>query len=140
MSRKWDAEGAERGTPGPDEGSAQHSSNVACGPEVCPAGMCVGRGHKIVYGNPAMISRFGACVGMPAREALLGLPREAFELMDAVYARSRPLARSIRYEGRRWRMTSVPRIDAVDGEIYGVSFHMQPVVKVSEREDASSRD
>jgi hypothetical protein len=101
--------------------------------------MCVGRGHKIVYGNPAMISRFGPCVGMPAREALLGLPREAFELLDAVYARSRPLARSIRFEGRRWRMTSVPRIDALDGEIYGVSFHIQPVVKSGETEESATR-
>jgi hypothetical protein len=94
--------------------------------------MCVGRGHTIVYGNPAMIARFGSCVGMPAREALVSLPREAFELLDAVFTRSRPLARSVRMDGRRWRMTSVPRIDAVDGKIYGVSFHLQPVVKATE--------
>jgi len=137
MSQQRDAEGAEGPASGSTEGAARQST-VECGPEVCPAGMCVGRGHVIVYGNPAMISRFGTCVGMPAREALLGLPREAFDLLDAVYARSKPLARSIRYEGRRWRMTSVPRIDAVDGGIYGVSFHMQPVVRAEAGEPSAS--
>jgi len=87
--------------------------------------MCQGRGHVIVYGNPAMVSRFGSCVGMPAREAMLDLPHEGFELLDAVYDRARPLARWIRLDGERWRMTAVPRIDAVDGEVYGVSFHLQ---------------
>ena len=106
-------------------GSAADGTSVACGPDVCPAGMCQGRGHIIVYGNPAMVTRFGACVGMPAREAMLDLPTEAFELLDAVYDRVRPLARWVRLDGERWRMTAVPRIDAVDGEVYGVSFHLQ---------------
>jgi hypothetical protein len=106
-------------------GSASERTSVACGPDVCPAGMCQGRGHVIVYGNPAMVTRFGTCVGMPAREAMLDLPSEAFELLDAVYERVRPLARWVRLDGERWRMTAVPRIDAVDGEVYGVSFHLQ---------------
>ncbi len=87
--------------------------------------MCRGRGHVLVYGNPAMVSRFGECLGMPAREALLDMPSEAFDLLDAVFVRAKPLARWIRLDGERWRMTAVPRIDAVDGEVYGVSFHLQ---------------
>jgi len=114
------------------EPEADQASAVDCGPDVCPAGMCAGRGHTIVYGNPAMIARFGRCVGMPAREALIALPREAFELMDAVYARAKPLARWIRFSGERWRMTSVPRIDAVDGQVYGISFHLQPAERAGE--------
>jgi hypothetical protein len=111
---------------GPEgSGSASERTSVACGPDICPAGMCQGRGHLIVYGNPAMISRFGGCVGMPAREAMLELSQEGFELLDAVYGRARPLARWVRLNGERWRMTAVPRIDAVDGEVYGVSFHLQ---------------
>jgi hypothetical protein len=53
------------------------------------------------------------------------LPHEAFELLDAVFVRAKPLARWIRLDGERWRMTAVPRIDAVDGAVYGVSFHLQ---------------
>jgi len=79
----------------------------------------------VVYGNPAMVNRFGSCVGMPAREAMLDLPHEAFDLLDAVFVRAKPLARWIRLDGERWRMTAVPRIDAVDGDVYGVSFHLQ---------------
>jgi hypothetical protein len=46
-------------------------------------------------------------------------------LLDAVFVRAKPLARWVRLDGERWRMTAVPRIDAADGEVYGVSFHLQ---------------
>ena len=48
-----------------------------------PAGMCLGPGHMIVYGNPAFVAVFGRqCVGLPARETMLSLPAEAFDLLD----------------------------------------------------------
>ncbi len=91
-----------------------------------PAGMCNGPGHVVVYGNHAFVAQFGAeSVGLPAREALLDLPPEAFGLMDAVLQRRRPLARWIRLAGQDWRMTVAPRLDPETGDAYGVSFHLR---------------
>lgn len=100
-----------------------------------PAGMCLGSGHLVVYGNPAFVATFGPhCVGMPARETMLGLPAEAFELLDAVLAESRPLARWIAIGTDQWRLTAMPRLDFETGRAYGVSFHLRrrsdlPVVR-----------
>jgi hypothetical protein len=100
-----------------------------------PAGMCLGQGHLVVYGNPAFVAMFGrGCVGMPARETMLGLPAEAFDLLDAVLAESRPLARWIALGLEEWRMTAMPRLDFETGQAYGVSFHLRrrsdlPVVR-----------
>ena len=91
-----------------------------------PAGMCLGSGHLVVYGNPAFVSTFGPhCVGMPARETMLGLPSEAFELLDAVLAEGRPLARWIAIGTDQWRLTAMPRLDFESGGAYGVSFHLR---------------
>jgi len=91
-----------------------------------PAGMCHGAGHILVYGNPALKARFGeSCVGMPAREGLLDLPRNAFTLLDAVLVRAKPLARWIQFDGGDWRMTAAPAIDPGTGEVYGVRFHLR---------------
>jgi hypothetical protein len=91
-----------------------------------PAALCHGRGHLVVYGNPAMCQAFGeGCVGLPAREALLGLPAEAFELMDTVLENARPLARWIQRDEEEWRLTVAPRIDPGDGEVYGVALHLR---------------
>jgi hypothetical protein len=100
-----------------------------------PAGMCLGSGHIVVYGNPAFVATFGPhCVGMPARETMLGLPAEAFDLLDAVLAERRPLARWIAIETEQWRLTAMPRLDFETGQAYGVSFHLRrrsdlPVVR-----------
>jgi len=91
-----------------------------------PAGMCVGRGHLIVYGNPAFVAEFGPdALGVPAREAMVDLPPEAFELLDAVLARGRPFARWIVRDGVRWRMTARPRVEYGTDEPYGVAFHLR---------------
>jgi hypothetical protein len=88
--------------------------------------MCVGAGHLVVYGNPAFVATFGQrCVGMPARETMLSLPPEAFDLLDAVLADGRPLARWIAVDAEDWRMTAMPRLDVETGRIYGVSFHLR---------------
>ena len=91
-----------------------------------PAGMCHGTGHIVVYGNPALLERFGSgCIDVPAREGLLGLPRAAFGLLDAVLTRGKPLARWIPMDGEDWRMTAAPMVDVGTGEIYGVRFHLR---------------
>jgi hypothetical protein len=91
-----------------------------------PAGMCLGTGHLVVYGNPAFVAIFGQqCLGLPARETMLGLPAEAFDLLDAVLLEGRALARWIAIEGEEWRMTASPRRDPETGQAYGVSFHLR---------------
>jgi len=109
-----------------------------------PAGMCVGPGHLVVYGNPAFVATFGRqCLGMPARETMIGLPGEAFDLLDAVLAGSRPLARWVTIGGEDWRMTAMPRRDVETGLAYGVSFHLRrrsdlPILPGDERDAAST--
>ncbi len=100
-----------------------------------PAGMCLGSGHLVVYGNPAFVAMFGQhCVGMPARETMISLPAEAFDVLDAVLAEHRPLARWIIVGTEEWRLTAMPRVDFETGAAYGVSFHLRrrtdlPVVR-----------
>lgn len=92
-----------------------------------PAAILYGPGHMIVHGNPAFMRAFGSdCLGQPAREALLDMPAEAFDLMDLVLSRGRPLARRVRVHGREWRLVVVPRRDPETGETYGVATHLRP--------------
>ncbi len=88
-----------------------------------------------MHANPALVSAFSSrIVGIPAREGLVGLPREAFDLLDAVFRDGRPLAREILRDGEPWRMTVVPRRDPETGEVYGVAFYLR-----SHRDPAISR-
>jgi hypothetical protein len=109
-----------------------------------PAGMCQGAGHLVVYGNAAFREIFGAqCVGLPAREGLLGLPADAFATLDAAFRCGTPLARWIRLGGYEWRLTTAPRRDPGTDAVYGVAFHLRrrddlPVVATpSDRRAAS---
>jgi hypothetical protein len=91
-----------------------------------PAGFCIGPGHIVVYGNAAFVAEFGdRCVGLPAREGMLGLPADAFAVLDAVFASGRPLARWIRRDNEDWRITAAPRVDPDTAETYGVAFHLR---------------
>ena len=91
-----------------------------------PAGLCAGAGHMVVYGNPAFVSVFGAqSIGLPAREVMIGLPAEAFDLLDAVLRDGRPLARWISRDGDDWRLTAMPRFDPETQQPYGVAFHLR---------------
>ena len=91
-----------------------------------PAGLCAGPGHVVVYGNPAFVAAFGASsVGLPAREGMLGLPGEAFALLDAVLREGRPLALWVTRDGEDWRLTAMPRFDPETQEAYGVAFHLR---------------
>lgn len=98
----------------------------ASGPGRRPAGIAMGHGHVVVYGNPAFRSMFGsAAVGLPARESMLGLPPSAFGLLDAVLSEGRPLARWIERTDGPWRLTAVPRRDPETGEVCGLAFHLR---------------
>jgi hypothetical protein len=91
-----------------------------------PAAFHFGPGHMIMHGNPPFIAEFGrASVGLPAREALLGLPQEAFEVMDLVFWSGRSLARTIVIGGDRRRLIVVPRRDPETGETYGVTTYLR---------------
>ena len=93
-----------------------------------PAGLCTGRGHVVVYGNPAFVSAFGeGCVGVPVREAFVGMSREGFALFDEVLRSGRPLARWVRLtsSGEPWRLVVAPRVDPGTHEVYGVRFHIR---------------
>ncbi len=93
-----------------------------------PAAFHVGPGHMIVHGNAAFVELFGPrCVGQPAREALVGLPTEAFELMDQVYRGGKPLARRIVTTWGARRLVVAARQDPETGETYGVMTHLTPV-------------
>ena len=92
-----------------------------------PAALLHGAGHFLVYGNPPFRALFGVgCFGLPAAEALLDLPRAAFELMDLVYREGRPLARWITLRDATWRLTVAERRDIGTGEVYGIALHLVP--------------
>ncbi|MDR3544821.1 MAG: hypothetical protein P4L30_03520 [Candidatus Limnocylindrales bacterium] len=89
--------------------------------------MLYGPGHVVVYGNPPFRELFGeCCVGLPAAEALLDLPRAAFEMMDLVYREGRPFARWITLGGAPWRLTVAERRDPATGGVYGIAIHLVP--------------
>ena len=105
-----------RATPSPVAHATQH-----------PAALLHGAGHLVVYGNPPFRALFGVgCFGLPAAEALLDLPRAAFELMDLVYREGRPFARWITVRDATWRLTVAERRDAGTGEVYGIALHLVP--------------
>ena len=91
-----------------------------------PAAFCFGPGHVVVHGNPAFHTKFGAStIGLPAREILVDLPTVAFDVMDQVFAKGRPLAIWLPDTDGAWRLTVAPRIDPETGETYGVTFHLR---------------
>jgi hypothetical protein len=106
-----------------------------------PAGMCLGRGHLVVYGNRAFRLAFGdRAVGVPAREGLVGLSHDAFELLDAVLSGGRPLACWVRLGAEEWRMTAAPRTDPGTGEVYGLAFHLRARSDLPAVADAASSE
>lgn len=81
----------------------------------------------IMHGNPAFIATFGpSTLGQPAREALVGLPPKAFELMDLVYETGKPGACAVTTADGPRRLVVAPRRDPETGEIYGVTTHLRP--------------
>jgi len=96
-----------------------------------PAAFHYGPGHMIVRGNVTFLDEFGpGCLGQPAREALVGLPPEAFELMDRVYDGGKPLARRIRTANGDRRLVVAPLSDPDTGQTYGVASHIRTIAVV----------
>jgi hypothetical protein len=90
-----------------------------------PAALLYGPGHRIVYGNGPFLVEFGAsCLGLPAVEALLGLPARAFELMDLAYGEGRSLAAWVEIGGVHRRLVVAVRRDIETEEVYGIAIHL----------------
>jgi hypothetical protein len=90
-----------------------------------PGAFHYGPGHLVMYANAAFEAEFGQrCLGQPAREVMLDLPADAFEVMDLVYRGGKPLARRIRMPGGFRRLVVAPRLDPESGEVYGVVTHL----------------
>ena len=100
----------------------------AAGP--APAAFHYGAGHMIMQGNQAFVVMFGrGVVGQPAREAMVGLPSKAFDLMDLVYTTGKPGACRLTTAAGERRLVVDPRRDPETGEIFGVITHLRPVAQ-----------
>lgn len=116
---------ASGGTPNADAGGAADAPTGFVAQR--PAALLYGAGHIVVHGNPPFRALFGAgCLGLPAAEALIDLPRAAFDLMHLVYREGRPLACWITVRGATWRLTIAERRDLGTGEVYGIAIHLVP--------------
>ncbi len=105
---------------------AQTSEPVPASPS--PAAFHFGPGHVIMHANPAFIDEFGPeAVGQPAREAMLGLPPKAFQLMDLVLTSGKPGACRIATPSGERRLVVAARRDPETGETYGVTSHLRPL-------------
>jgi hypothetical protein len=93
-----------------------------------PAAFHDGPAHIIRWANPPFIALFGdGVMGLPAREAMPGLERAGFEVMDRVLREGRPLARRVAAPGGALRLVVVPRRDVETGEVYGVTSHLRVI-------------
>ena len=93
-----------------------------------PAAFHLGAGHLIVHGNPEFLAAFGPdAIGQPAREALIGLPPKAFELMDLVFRTGKPGACRVTTALGPRRLVVAPRQDPETNETYGVTTHLRSV-------------
>lgn len=91
-----------------------------------PAAFHDGQAHIIRWANPAFLAVFGSGIqGLPAREAMTGLSRRAFGLMDRVLREGRSLAMRVTTPVGERRLVVVPRKDVETGEIYGVTTHFR---------------
>jgi hypothetical protein len=110
----------------PRQGDVPGEPGGGTAPTGHPAAFHDGAAHIIRWATPQFVELFGAeCVGLPAREAMTGLGRSGFQLMDRVLREGRPLARRVATPaGERW-LVVVPRRDIETGETYGVTTHIR---------------
>ena len=105
-------------------------SERAPAPAPSPAAFHYGPGHMIMHGNAVFVATFGrGVVGQPAREAMVGLPSKAFELMDLVYSTGKPGACRVTTTTGEKRLIVAPRREPETGEVYGVTTHLKPVTR-----------
>jgi hypothetical protein len=91
-----------------------------------PSAFLFGRAHLVMHGNLEYKAVYGAaCLGQPAREVMVDLPRPGFELMDRVLTEGRALAMRVRMPGGDRRLVVAPRKDPETGETYGVIVHLR---------------
>jgi hypothetical protein len=113
-----DAVPARDAVPAPDAGATKPAGH--------PAAFHDGPAHVIRWVNPQFAALFGdGCLGLPAREAMTGLGRAGFELMDRVLRENRPLARRVATPVGELRIVVAPRRDVETGEAYGVVTHLK---------------
>jgi PAS domain-containing protein len=114
------------GDPPGDPGGVPGEPGSRPAPAGHPAAFHDGAAHIIRWANPPFAAMFGApCVGLPAREAMTGLGRAGFQLMDRVLREGRPLARRVGTPDGERRLVVVPRRDIETGEVYGVATHLR---------------
>ena len=108
-----------------DPAGALHAGTTSSGG---PSAFLFGRAHLVMHGNAEFKAAYGAaCLGQPARESMLDLPRPGFEVMDRVLTEGRALATRVRMPGGDRRLVVAPRKDPETGETYGVIVHLRPV-------------
>ena len=111
---------------GAQRSGAPGDSGLPAAPAGHPAAFHDGAAHVIRWANPPFLALFGdGVVGLPAREAMTGLGRSGFELMDRVLHEGRPLARRVATPSGELRLVVVPRRDVETGETYGVATHLK---------------
>ena len=111
---------------GAARGNAPRDQDARAAAAGHPAAFHEGAAHVIRWANQPFLDLFGAgCLGLPAREAMTGLGRAGFELMDRVLREGRPLARRVATESGELRLVVVPRRDIETGETYGVTTHLR---------------
>ena len=87
------------------------------------------------------MSSFGAhCLGMPAREVMIGVPSAAFAVFDVALSEGRAVAAWVRLGDEDWRVTVKPRLDPETGEPYGVAFHLRARSDIGAVREASPSD
>jgi len=112
-------------SPEPSRPSADGPARAAT---PAPAAFHLGAGHLIVHANPAFVAAFGReAIGQPAREALIGLPPKAFELMDLVFRTGKPGACRVTTTLGPRRLVVAPRQDPETDETYGVTTHLRRI-------------
>lgn len=110
----------------PRQGDASGEPGARTAPTGHPAAFHDGAAHIIRWANPPFADMFGPeCLGLPAREAMTGLGRAGFQLMDRVLREGRPLARRVATPAGERRLVVVPRRDIETGEVYGVTTHLR---------------
>jgi hypothetical protein len=111
------------GAPGRAPGGAPGGSAAA----QHPAAMVHGPGHRIVHANEAFRAELGRGVlGMPAAEAIVDFPSEAFDGLDLAYREGRAVACRVTVRGSARRLVVAPIRDIETGEVYGVRLHLVP--------------
>ena len=113
---------APGGAPASGSAAAQHLAAAQH-----PAAIVHGPGRRIVHANEAFRAELGRGVlGMPAAEAIVDFPPEAFDVLDLAYREGRAVACRVTVRGSARRLIVAPTRDIETGEVYGLRLHLVP--------------